>query len=152
MLRRVEEVLLALLLGGMATLAFANVLTRYFFRYPLAFTEELLVNTFVWATLLGIAIGLREGPEGAHIRFVALTEPLPKAWRRGFIALGFAVFALLFLLLAFLAWGQARDDLLLRTTSPSLGLPNAVYTVPTPFLALWVAFRAMQGVWRTLRG
>ncbi|WP_051909182.1 TRAP transporter small permease [Thermus scotoductus] len=64
MLRRLEESLLALLLGGMVTLAFLNVLTRYFLRYPLAFTEELLVNGFVWATLLGIAIGLREGPEG----------------------------------------------------------------------------------------
>lgn len=152
MLRKAEETLLALLLGGMAALAFANVLTRYFLRYPLAFTEELLVNAFVWATLLGIAIGLREGPEGAHIRFVALTEPLPVRWRRLFVASGFAVFALLFLVLALLAWEQARDDLLLRTTSPSLGLPNAVYTLPTPFLALWVAFRALEGVWRSLRG
>ncbi|VCU54655.1 2,3-diketo-L-gulonate TRAP transporter small permease protein YiaM (plasmid) [Thermus thermophilus] len=152
MLRKVEETLLALLLGGMVTLAFANVLTRYFLRYPLAFTEELLVNAFVWATLLGVAIGLREGQEGAHIRFVALTEILPGPWRRGFVALGFAVFALLFLLLALLAWRQAQDDLFLRTTSPSLGLPNAVYTLPTPFLALWVAFRALEGVWRSLRG
>lgn len=152
MLRRLEELLLALLLGGMATLAFANVLTRYLLHYPLAFTEELLVNAFVWATLLGIAIGLREGQEGAHIRFVALTEALPAGWRRGFIALGFAVFALLFLLLAYLAWGQARDDLVLRATSPSLGLPNAVYTLPTPFLALWVAFRALEGAWRSLKG
>lgn len=152
MLRRIEELLLAVLLGGMALLAFANVLTRYFLHYPLAFTEEFLVNAFVWATLMGIAIGLREGPEGAHIRFVALTEILPEGWRRGFIALGFTVFALLFLLLAFLAWGQARDDLVLKTTSPSLGLPNAAYTLPTPFLALWVAFRALQGVWRSLRG
>ncbi|GAA6742363.1 TRAP transporter small permease [Thermus antranikianii] len=152
MLRKVEETLLALLLGGMATLAFANVLTRYFLRYPLAFTEELLVNAFVWATLLGVAIGLREGQEGAHIRFVALTEVLPAPWRRGFVALGFAVFGFLFLLLALLAWRQAQDDLLLGTTSPSLGLPNAVYTLPTPFLALWVAFRALEGVWRSLRG
>lgn len=152
MLRRLEEILLALLLGGMASLAFANVLTRYFLRYPLAFTEELLVNAFVWATLLGIAIGLREGPEGAHIRFVALTELLPMPWRRFFIALGFAAFALLFLLLAYLAWRQALDDLALGTTSPSLGLPNALYTLPTPFLALWVAFRALEGVWRSLRG
>lgn len=152
MLRRLEEILLALLLGGMVSLAFANVLTRYFLRYPLAFTEELLVNAFVWATLLGIAIGLREGPEGAHIRFVALTEVLPVRWRRVFIALGFAAFAFLFLLLAYLAWQQALDDLTLRTISPSLGVPNALYTLPTPFLALWVALRALEGAWRSLRG
>lgn len=150
MLRRLEELLLALLLGGMVTLAFLNVLTRYLFRYPLAFTEELLVNALIWATLLGIAIGLREGPEGAHIRFVALTEPLP--WRRAFVALGFLVFALLFLVLAYLAWRQAADDLALGAISPSLGIPNAVYTLPTPFLALWVAARALEGAVRSLRG
>ncbi|BCZ90588.1 TRAP transporter small permease [Thermus thermophilus] len=152
MLKRLEETLLALLLGGMVSLAFLNVLTRYLFRYPLAFTEELLVNGFVWATLLGIAVGLREGAEGAHIRFVALTEFLPTPWRRGFVALGFLVFAVLFLVLAFLAWRQAQDDLALGSVSPSLGIPNAFYTLPTPFLAAWVAVRALEGVWRSLKG
>ncbi|BFH77183.1 hypothetical protein TthTF19_23390 (plasmid) [Thermus thermophilus] len=152
MLRRLEESLLAILLGGMVALAFLNVLTRYLFHYPLAFTEELLVNAFVWATLLGIAIGLREGAEGAHIRFVALTEFLPAPWRRGFVALGFGVFALLFLVLSALAWRQALDDLALGAVSPALGVPNAFYTLPTPFLALWVAVRALEGVVRSLRG
>ncbi len=136
----------------MVALAFLNVLTRYLFRYPLAFTEELLVNAFVWVTLLGIAIGLREGPEGAHIRFVALTEPLPSPWRRAFVGLGFLVFAFLFLILAYLAWRQAADDLALRAISPSLGIPNAVYTLPTPFLDLWVAARALERAMRSLMG
>ncbi|GAA6733983.1 hypothetical protein YIM1640_10530 [Thermus oshimai] len=150
-LGRLEEALLALLLGGMVTLAFLNVLTRYFLRYPLAFTEELTVNAFVWATLLGIAIGLREGGEGAHIRFVALTEALPPPWRRAFVAFGFLVFALLFAALAYLAWRQALDDLALGTISPALGLPNAVYTLPTPFLALLVALRGLEGALRAAR-
>lgn len=152
MLRRLEEALLALILGGMVALAFANVLTRYLFRYPLAFTEELTVNAFVWATLLGIAIGLREGREGAHIRFVALTELLPDPWRRRAVAFGFLAFAGLFGVLAYLAWRQALDDLALGATSPALGWPNAVYTLPTPFLALWVVFRSLEGAWRALRG
>ncbi|WP_337844588.1 TRAP transporter small permease subunit [Thermus sp.] len=151
-LGRLEEALLALLLGGMATLAFLNVLTRYFLRYPLAFTEELTVNAFVWTTLLGIAIGLREGAEGAHIRFVALTEILPAPWRRRFVAFGFLVFALPFVALAYLAWGQAMDDLDLGSVSPALGIPNAVYTLPTPFLALLVVLRSLEGTFRTLRG
>ncbi|GLV48990.1 C4-dicarboxylate ABC transporter permease [Thermus sp. LT1-2-5] len=152
MLRRLEEILLALLLGGMVSLAFANVLTRYLFRYPLAFSEELLVNVFVWATLLGIAVGLREGLEGAHIRFVALTEFLPEPWRRGSMALGFLVFGLLFATLAYLSWKQALDDLALGAISPALGIPNAIYTLPTPFLCLLVALRSLEGAWRALRG
>lgn len=150
-LNKLEELLIALLLGGMVTLAFLNVLTRYFFHYPLAYTEELTINAFVWATLLGIAIGLREGKEGAHIRFVALTEFLPPPWPQFFVALGFVTTGFLFVLLAFLAWGQARDDLALGVISPALGIPNAVYTLPTPFLALWVALRAWEGAWRVWR-
>lgn len=150
-LGRLEEALLALLLGGMVTLAFLNVLTRYFLRYPLAFTEELTVNVFVWTTLLGIAIGLREGAEGAHIRFVALTEILSIPWRRRFVAFGFLVFALPFVALAYLAWGQAMDDLALGSVSPALGIPNAVYTLPTPFLALLVVLRSLEGAFRALR-
>lgn len=151
MLRRLEELLLAILLGGMVTLAFLNVLTRYFFRYPLAFTEELLVNAFIWATLLGIAIGLREGAEGAHIRFVAVTELLPLPLRQIFVALGFGLTAFLFLILALLAWNQARDDLILGAISPALGVPNAVYTLPTPLLALLVVYRGLEGAIRALR-
>ncbi|MCS6867762.1 MAG: TRAP transporter small permease subunit [Thermus sp.] len=152
MLRRLEETLLAFLLGGMASLAFANVLARYLFRYPLAFTEELLVNAFIWATLLGIAVGLREGAEGAHIRFVALTEFLPAPWRRASIAFGFLAFGLLFGVLAYLAWRQALEDLALGTISPALGVPNALYTLPTPFLSLLVAWRGLEGALRALRG
>ncbi len=150
-LARLEEALLAFLLLFMVGLAFLNVLTRYFFRYPLAFTEELTVNAFVWATLLGIAVGLREGKEGAHIRFVALTEFLPPPWPRLFVAFGFLVTGLLFLILALLAWGQARDDLALGAISPALGLPNAFYTLPTPFLALLVVFRSLEGAYRAWR-
>jgi C4-dicarboxylate transporter DctQ subunit len=150
-LARLEEALLALLLLFMVSLAFLNVLTRYLFRYPLAFTEELTVNAFVWATLLGVAVGLREGREGAHIRFVALTEFLPPPWPRVFIALGFLATAFLFFLLALLAWGQARDDLALGAISPALGIPNAFYTLPTPFLALLVAWRSLEGAYRTWR-
>ena len=142
-LNRFEEGLAALVLAAMVTLAFVNVLTRYLLHYPLAASHELIVNAFIWLTLLGIAIGLREGREGAHIRFVAATEFLPAVVRRAAIALGFIVTAGLFAVLAYLSYGQLQDDLMLGMTSPALGWPNWIYTGPTPVLAAWVAVRAV---------
>ncbi|GAB3679634.1 hypothetical protein GCM10028792_23300 [Salinisphaera aquimarina] len=150
-MNRIEESLAALVLAAMVTLAFANVLTRYLLHYPLAASHELIVNAFVWLTLIGIAIGLREGEEGAHIRFVAATEFLPPALRRGAIALGFLVTAALFGVLAWLSFLQVQDDLLLGMTSPALGWPNWVYTGPTPALSAWVSVRALAGAFAALR-
>lgn len=140
------------ILGFMVLVALANVVTRYLFHYPLAATEELVTNGFVWLTLLGIAAGLHEGEEGAHIRFVALTDRLPERGRRAAVALGYGVTAAIFLILAWLAAQQALEERMLDVRSPSLNIPNWVYTGPTPLLALWVAIRAAQGVWRTWRG
>lgn len=147
-----EGYLAALVLAGMVVVAFANVLARYLFHFPLAATEELVTNGFVWLTLLGIAAGLREGAEGAHIRFVALTDRLPPAGRRWAAAFGYGVTAAVFGVLAYFALAQARDEMLLDVRSPSLNLPNWLYTGPTPVLALWVAVRALQGAGRVLRG
>lgn len=142
-LNRVEEGLAAVVLAAMVSLAFLNVLTRYLFHYPLASSQELVVNAFVWLTLIGVAIGVREGEEGAHIRFVAATQFLPAPWRRAAIALGFVVVAVLFGVLAYLSVDQVRADVTLGATSPALGWPNWIYTGPTPVLAAWVALRAL---------
>lgn len=57
----------------MVALAFLNVLTRYLFRYPLAFTEELLVNAFVWVTLLALPSALGKAQKGP----ISASWPLP---------------------------------------------------------------------------
>ena len=42
-----------LVFAVMTVVALLNVVTRYFVRYSLAFTEELVVSLFVWLTLAG---------------------------------------------------------------------------------------------------
>jgi C4-dicarboxylate transporter DctQ subunit len=53
LLKRFEEALGAFLLIVMVTIAFLNVLTRYVFRYSMAFTEELTLYLFVWTKQRG---------------------------------------------------------------------------------------------------
>lgn len=45
----------------MVTVAFVNVITRYFIKMSLAWTEELEVNLFVWLVLLGTALAFKKG-------------------------------------------------------------------------------------------
>ena len=57
-----EDVVGAVLLGGMAVLTFLNVINRYVFKQSIAFTEEITVNLFVWITLIGIATPSARAP------------------------------------------------------------------------------------------
>ena len=61
----------ATLLVIMAVLAFANVITRYVFEFPLAFTEEIEVNALVWLTLFGTACAFRRR---RHLRMLFLQD------------------------------------------------------------------------------
>ena len=61
LVNRIEEIIGTISLAIMTTIAFINVLTRYFFRYSMAFTEELTLYLFVWAVMMGTSIAFREG-------------------------------------------------------------------------------------------
>jgi hypothetical protein len=51
-----EELVGAVMLMIMVSIAFINVVTRYFIKYPLSFTEEIEVNLFVWLVMLGTSM------------------------------------------------------------------------------------------------
>lgn len=124
-----EELLGASLLCCMACLAFANVLTRYIFHYPLAFTEELEVNALVWLTLFGTASAFRRK---RHLRMLFFLDKFPPLAQTGLNILMSVLGVTLFLWLGYLGYYQLMDERLLEITSESLGLPQWLYTVCIP--------------------
>ena len=78
----VEEVGAALLLVVMAILAFLNIIARYLTRYSFAFTEEIEVAALVWITMLGAAVGFREG---VHLGFTLLRDRFPRPVRQALV-------------------------------------------------------------------
>ncbi len=136
-----EEVLGASLLTAMAILAFANVVTRYIFQYPLAFTEELEVNALVWLTLFGTSLAFKRRH---HLRLLFFQEKLPQSIRRWLnILIGFAGM-ILFTTLGYLGWLQLLDERLLEITSESLNLPQWMYTVCIPAGCALIVIRLLQ--------
>jgi TRAP-type C4-dicarboxylate transport system permease small subunit len=144
-----EEVLGAILLAGMAVLALANVVTRYIFEYPLAFTEELEINALVWLTLFGTSLAFKRGH---HLRMLFFQDKLPQNVRfwlnQSINTAGLVLFATL----GYLGYKQLLDERLLEITSESLNLPQWIYTSCIPIGCALIVVRILQITIAELRG
>jgi len=136
-----EELLGATLLALMALLAFVNVITRYIFQVPLAFTEEVEINAMVWLTLFGTSAAFRRRH---HLKMLFFQDRLParvRVWFNYIIALlGVGLFASL----GYLGYMQLLEERFLEITSESLGLPQWIYTVCIPIGCSLIVFRIIQ--------
>ena len=56
---QIEETLIAVLLGLMTIITFANVVTRYVFNSNILWALELTVFLFAWLVLLGASYGAK---------------------------------------------------------------------------------------------
>lgn len=136
-----EEVLGASLLAVMACLAFANVITRYIFQYPLAFTEELEVNALVWLTMFGTASAFRRRK---HLSMLYFQEKLPE-WARTALKVCIPVLGIgLFSTLGYLGYLQIVDERDLEITSESLGVAQWLYTICIPIGCSLIVARIIQ--------
>jgi TRAP-type C4-dicarboxylate transport system permease small subunit len=136
-----EEILAAALLSVMATLAFANVLTRYVFEFPLAFTEELEVNGLVWLTLFGTASAFRRR---RHLRMLFFQDKFPEKAKRILNSVIALIGAGLFTTLGYLGCKQILDERFLEITSESLNFPQWMYTVCIPIGCALIVLRIIE--------
>lgn len=143
-----EELLGASLLALMACLAFANVITRYVFEYPLAFTEEIEVNALVWLTLFGTASAFRRRK---HLSMLFFHDKLPCVIRRALKVMIPLLAIGLFSSLGYLGYLQIVDERILEITSESLGFPQWLYTICIPIGCSLVVFRIVQAGVRDIR-
>lgn len=94
---RIEETLIASLLGIMTLLTFANVIARYVFNSNILWALELTVFMFGWLVLLGAPYAVKKG---THLGVDAVINVLPDHMRRVFALIAVAVcIAFTFLLL-----------------------------------------------------
>ncbi len=104
-----EETLIAVLLGCMTLLTFANVIARYVFNSNIAWALEATVFLFAWLVLLGAAYAVKKH---AHLGVDAILNMLPPAGRRllGLISAACCIaFSLLLLKGAYDYWSVFAD-------------------------------------------
>ena len=78
-LDRIEETIIAILLGFMTLLTFANVLARYLFNSNIFFALELTVFMFAWLVLLGASYAVKKN---AHLGVDAVVNMARPSARR----------------------------------------------------------------------
>lgn len=109
LLNSLEETLIALLLGLMTIITFANVIARFVFNSNILWALELTVFLFAWLVLLGAAYAVKAH---AHLGVDAIVNMLNPRARRAvglFSAACCIVFSLLLLKGAYDYWAVFAD-------------------------------------------
>jgi len=146
-LATVERFLMALSMGALCLLTMANVLVRYFTDISFAFTEEISVVLLVVMTLIGASHAFATNHHIA-IGFFVERKPALRALAYRFAAVSSL---LMFALLAWYGVTMAWDDYRFEVTSPSLGVPQWIYTVWLPLLAMVIVLRLLAVLWRGVK-
>ena len=136
-----EEVIGAILLALMASIAFINVLVRYCSSFSFAWSEELTTNFFVWLVLLGTACAFRDG---SHLGVSLFYNKLPKVLRVPSYLLSVILCITFFAILAWTGYIEILDEIELERVSDSLELPYWIYTMALPVFSVLIIFRILQ--------
>ena len=130
--------LVAALAVMLAAIAY-QVAMRYVFNRSPSWTEELAILMFAWATLGGLALGVREG---FHVRLTLLLDRLPPPARR----VAERVLDLFAMVLgAYLAWsGWRYVDMTTGGTSAAIGYPVEILHSLGPLAGGLVALFAAE--------
>ena len=121
-----------------------QVVMRYVVGRALSWSEELALLMFAWATLGGLALGVREG---FHVRLDILIgnlSPVPRRWAERAIEVFTALFG------AYLAWSGARFfDMTRGSVSAAIGYPVEILHALASATGALIFLFALQ---RVLRG
>lgn len=144
-LDRLEEGFMALALGAMTLLTFAQVVLRYGFQSGLVWSLEATSYLFGWLIVIGMAFGVRTR---SHIAVDILTRTLPPALQRVVAAMALGA-SLAYC--ALMAWGTAiyvAGLVRLGHFAQDIPLPRWLLTLILPVGFALLALRLAQAGWR----
>lgn len=143
-----EEYMCAFLIALMATLAFANVVVRYLSDQSLAFTEELIINLFVLATLLGTSLAFKRGAHLGMTFIDSLLSPRALRWVAGLVAVcGVVLFVVLFYFGLDMVFQEYESEMV----TYSMALPMWWFGLSVPIGSIFVVIRVVQAAVVELR-
>lgn len=129
---RIEETSIAVCLGAMTLITFANVVARYLFNDNILWALEATVYLFAWLVLMGASYGVKQQ---FHIGIDALTRRLPAPARKALALVAVAccvVFAVTLLIGAWRYWYPFASTRAFLETE-DIPMPDALQ-----FLAAWL--------------
>jgi TRAP-type C4-dicarboxylate transport system permease small subunit len=144
-----ERWILAAILGALVVILAAQVIARYAFGAPLAWSEELARYLLIWCTFIGVSLAVREGRNISVDLLPTLMGP------RGVRALAWLALLGSMAFFALVLWHSL--ELTMRISrigqlSPGLGLPMWTVYLAAPVGMGLALLRGAQMAWTMLRG
>src|SRR6266702_1688022 len=153
-LDRLEEIIIASLMGVATLLIFVSVVHRfgtgvsflypYFIQIHIAWAQELCIYMFIWMAKFGAAYGVRAG---IHVGVDVLINRLNDRWRRGVILFGLFGGALFTAIVGTMGAKFVYELMHTDQVSPDLELPSWLVYACIPLGSYLMSFRFMQVIW-----
>ncbi|MBR1612065.1 MAG: TRAP transporter small permease [Succinivibrio sp.] len=138
---RLEELIGAVMLLVMASIAFINVLVRYCTNFSFSSSEELTVNLFVWIVLLGVSRAFRDG---TNFSMSLLYTACSRKVRLLMDLVSFVCSEVFFMALCYYGYIEVCDEVDLNVVSESLAIPVWLYTISVPLVSFIIMIRIFQ--------
>ena len=155
-LDRLEEVIIACLMGAATLLIFVAVVHRYtaglpipglqdaLLRIDLSWAQELCIYMFVWMAKFGAAYGVRTG---IHVGVDVLINRLPPGTRKLYVLFGLLAGATFTAIVGTLGATFVWDIAHTSSVSPDLELPKWIVYACIPLGSYLMCFRFLQVAW-----
>jgi TRAP-type C4-dicarboxylate transport system permease small subunit len=144
----IEEHLCAFLFIAILLLAMANIIGRYFIGYALAFTEEVVVMLFVWATMLGAPVACAKG---INLGFTLFADKVPQRYQKYVVVAVEAFSILMFVALLYFGCLKVKNQIEFDVRSTMLHIPEWVSSIAIPLGSVVYIFRSGQKIVRTFK-
>ena len=134
-----EEIIGSILLIAMCIVAVLQVASRYMFREPFSWTEELCTFMFIWLSFIGASLAIKTGE---HFAVDMIVERIPG--RFGWI-LRFTSASLVFFFTVFLVWFGIRFTITgAQSITPALEIPRSIPYAAIPIGGATMMLRNIQ--------
>jgi C4-dicarboxylate transporter DctQ subunit len=153
-LDRLEEAIIASLMGAATILIFISVVHRFGtgvpFLYPyliaihISWAQELCIYMFIWMAKFGAAYGVRTG---IHVGVDVLINRLNDRWRKGVILFGLFGGALFTAIVGSMGAKFVIELMQTDQVSPDLELPSWLVYACIPLGSYLMCFRFLQVMW-----
>jgi C4-dicarboxylate transporter, DctQ subunit len=153
-LDRLEEIIIASLMGAATLITFITVVHRflvdvpvlypYLFWINLAWSQELCIYMFIWMAKFGAAYGVRTG---IHVGVDVLIKRLNDHWRKSVILFGLLGGALFTAIVGTMGAKFVFELMNTDQVSPDLEIPSWIVYGCIPLGSYLMCFRFLQVAW-----
>jgi C4-dicarboxylate transporter DctQ subunit len=157
-LDRLEEIIIASLMGAATLLTFVTVAHRflvdvpilypYLFWINLTWSQELCIYMFIWMAKFGAAYGVRTG---IHVGVDVLINRLNDNWRKWVILFGLFGGALFTVIVGTMGAKFVFELMQTDQVSPDMEIPSWIVYACIPLGSYLMCFRFLQVMWSFFR-